>query len=474
MSGRSTPARLALGIVVACAAAAVAVGAVVVPLPHSTTAAVSITAQPAASDAVVACTGPVLASGRDATDASELTDAAAQRLIAGVSAGAPDATEETLLAPDVTSGAGPVAYTAASSDAAVTDVAAAGSSRLSADDVTGFAASACGRAQLETWLTAGSATTGAADLVVLANPGEVAAQVTITVYGAQGASVPAAGTDIVVDAGTQRVIPMAALALGEENPVLQVTASEAPVRASVQASLTRVLDPGGVDQIGPSAVPAARIVIPGVPVTSAPGETGDSDVPTSLRLLAPSADATATVTVYRDATAVGEPQSVPLLAGVPLQLDLAGLDPGSYTVVVEATAPVTGAVWATSGFDAGSDFGWFVAAERLTVASLVAVAAGDDPVLTLFGDGVAQTVTVRADAGAGTATAVEVPADGAAEVSVTAGEVYLIEPDAGADAAGASDAGLYAAVTYAQTGAIAGYAVAPAAAAADAFTVYPR
>ena len=43
-----------------------------------------------------------------------------------------------------------------------------------------------------------------------------------------------------------------------------------------------------------------------------------------------------------------------------------GLEVGTYTVVVTASAPVTGAVRAASGFGAGSDFGWFAAADEVT------------------------------------------------------------------------------------------------------------
>ena len=41
------------------------------------------------------------------------------------------------------------------------------------------------------------------------------------------------------------------------------------MRASLQASLTRILVPGGLDQVGASAVPTEQIIIPGVPVVTA-------------------------------------------------------------------------------------------------------------------------------------------------------------------------------------------------------------
>ena len=471
-SGRFGPVRLGIGLVVAVVAASLGVSVAVLPvsglLPAAAgdRAAVELAALPPAGPSIATCAGPVLAAGRDSANASVLADAAPQALTEGAAGGvAPETT--TLRAPDVADGAGPTVLTVPPIDGAVTDLAAAGSATVAASDLSGFAASACTRAAMESWIVAGSATTGAADLVVLANPGDVAAQVTITVYGATGQTVPAAGSGIVVAAGTQRVVPLAALALGEENPILQITAAEAPVRASLQASLTRILVPSGLDQVGASAVPTEQIVIPGVPVVTAPGAAGESDVATSLRLLAPAADANATVTVVRDgaaAGATGQPQTVALTAGIPLQLDLSGLEIGTYTVVVTATAPVTGAVRAASGFGAGSDFGWFAAADEVTAPALVAVADGPTPQLTLASTSDA-TQTVGLTSADGERTDVTVPAGGSVTVPVTAGAVYRIEP---------GDDGIRAAVTYATGGAVAGYPVPAGDAAASAITVYPR
>lgn len=471
-SGRFGPVRLGIGLVVAVVAASLGVSVAVLPvsglLPAAAgdRAAVELAALPPAGPSIATCAGPVLAAGRDSANASVLADAAPQSLTDGAAGGvAPEST--TLQAPDVADGAGPAVLTVPPTDGAVTDLAAAGSATVAASDLSGFAASACTRAAMESWIVAGSGTTGAADLVVLANPGDVAARVTITVYGATGPAVPAAGAGIVVAAGTQRVVPLAALALGEENPILQITAAEAPVRASLQASLTRILVPGGLDQVGASAVPTEQIVIPGVPVVTAPGTAGESDVATSLRLLAPAADANASVVILRNGGAGGatsQPQDVALTAGIPLQLDLSGLEVGTYTLVVTASAPVTGAVRAASGFGAGSDFGWFAAADEVTAPALAAVADGPAPQLTLASTSdAAQTVGLTGIDGA--RTDVTVPAGGSVTVPVTAGAVYRIEP---------GDDGIRAAVTYATGGAVAGYPVPAGDAAASAITVYPR
>lgn len=458
-----------IGGVVAAASLVGAAGLIWLDLPGLTRDTVEVSAQPPAAASVATCAGPLLASGRDATQASLLTDAAPQAVTAASSANG-EVAEATLAALDVSGGAGPASLTAPPSPGGDrVDLAAAGSSTVRADDATGFAASACTRAEMESWLVTGTGTTGSADLVVLANPGDVASLVTLSVYGASGLVQPAAGKGIVVPAGTQRVVPLAALALGEENPVVRVTATQAPVQAALQSSLTRVLAPIGIDQSAAVAAPATTLVIPGVTVTVAPGEAGASDVSTYLRLVAPSMDGTATVTVRGGAVGSGgsgttaQTQTIPVAAGVPLQLDLSGLAIGTYTVGVEATTPVTGAVWSTTGSAAGSDFAWYTPAPELAAQTLVAVAAGLGAVLTVT-SATEQVVTLDGGAAGGGDDQLRLAAGGSVSVPVTANATYRV----------LTDAPVRAAVSYSGTGSLAGYPVPSGDAAESAIRVYPR
>ena len=458
-----------IGGVVAAASLVGAAGLIWLDLPGLTRDTVEVSAQPPAAASVATCAGPLLASGRDATQASLLTDAAPQAVTAASSANG-EVAEATLAAPDVSGGAGPASLTAPPSPGGDrVDLAAAGSSTVRADDATGFAASACTRAEMESWLVTGTGTTGSADLVVLGNPGDVASLVTLSVYGASGLVQPAAGKGIVVPAGTQRVVPLAALALGEENPVVRVTAAQAPVQAALQSSLTRVLAPIGIDQSAAVAAPATTLVIPGVTVTVAPGEAGASDVSTYLRLVAPSTDGTATVTVRGGAVGSGgsgttaQTQTIPVAAGVPLQLDLSGLAIGTYTVGVEATTPVTGAVWSTTGSAAGSDFAWYTPAPELAAQTLVAVAAGPGALLTVT-SATEQVVTLDGGAASGGDDQLRLAAGGSVSVPVTANATYRVR----------ADAPVRAAVSYSGTGSLAGYPVPSGDAAESAIRVYPR
>ncbi len=465
ISSRIPRARLITGAVIAAAVVAGAVAVALAPWPGVTRTPAVITAAPPAAASLATCDGPILGAGRDSAAASTLTDAASLALVSAASDGSvPSAA--SLTAVDVTGGVGPTAFSAEPVDGVRTDVAGAGSAQLSDADLRGFAASACTRAAMQSWLVGGSGATGAADLVVIANPGDVAARVEITVYGAEGATTPAAGAGLTIAARSQRIIPLAALALGEASPVLQVDASEAPVRASLQTSITRVLVPGGVDQVGTTAVPDTTLTLPGVVVAQPPGDAGASDVPAILRMLAPGGAARATVEIWGPSGPVGDAQTVDLTADVPLELDLTGLPVGTYTVRVDADAPLTAAAWSATGFGEGADFAWFTAADELTAPGLVAIAAGPTPTVTLAASAAAdQIVQVVADAGAGLAREVTVPAGRSVSVDVDPGAVYRIEPSA---------EGLHAAVAYAGAGQIAGYPVQTGEVAAASVDVYPR
>jgi len=438
--------------------------AVTTPWPTAAREPLSVTAVPAPEESILACTGPVLALGRDAGDAGALTDAAVPRVTAATGDGDADPDQSRLAAQNVVDGEGPAVFRAAPQGRTRTDLAAAGSAALADDDLRGFTASACSPPLMESWLVGGSGLTGASDLIVLANPGDVAARVELTVYGALGAAVPATGRDILVPAGTQRVIPMASVALGEGSPVVRVTAAEAPVRASLQTSITRTLIPTGVDQVGAAAAPTETSVIPGFSVVREPGDAGASNTTTLLRILAPAADAEAVVEIRRVGGEIVDTRTVPLTAAVPLELDLDGLATGTYTVRVTAPTPVTAALWEATGYGEGDDFAWHTAADVIGVPSLFAVARGPSPLLVLTNDD-AEDVAVQIvpDAGGGEAVEVTVPAAGSTRYPVRSGAVYQLVP--GGDS-------LRASIGFSDDDQLAGYTVTPADAAAAAVEVF--
>ncbi|MFS0793231.1 DUF5719 family protein [Microbacterium sp. 1P10AE] len=455
----TTSARVIAGSAVAAAVVVGTVAGIAAPWPTRVADPVRVQVTPAPSDTVLACDGPLFALGRTAESAGGLSVAAAQDIVAGPdSAGA----ETSRLTGATGDGSGDAtAFRASPTDRTATAYAAAGSATAASSDLIGFSASACRPPLAESWLVAGASTTGANDLVILSNPGDVAATVQLSIYGAQGVSSPPSGADIVVPARGQRVIPLAGLLLGEESPVVRVVATGAPVRASLQATLTRVLLPGGSDQAAPLAQAATSLVLPGVQVLT----SGGGDTSALLRLLSPGTDASATVTItpVGGDTPAEEPRTIDLPAATPTSLDLSGLAPGAYTVSVEATQPIVGGAWSTTGFGEGADFAWYAPAPAFPASGLVAVAPGAGGSLVISADaaGGAASVTLTPLAG-GDPLTVSVPAGGSAAASVAAG-VYELAPDRP----------VHVAMSYSAPGALAGYPLWPADAAAGALTVLP-
>jgi len=458
----TTSARLLIGTAVSIAAVVAVVTAVSVPWPTVERRPLSVPATPAPAASVIACDGALLSIGRDPTDADAVSVVAPQSVVVGVDVGTLPA-EQRLETTDV--GPGPFAYTAPPVDDRAVDVAATGAATASADDLSGFAASACRPPLLDSWLVGGSGATGAADLVLLANPGTVPATVQLTVYGAAGPQTPPGGVDLVVGPGTQRVVPLAGIALGEETPVVRVSAVGAPIHASLQASITRTLVPGGVDQVGPVAQAETTQVITGITVMRRSAEDGAADEVTVLRMLAPSVATTAhvTVTAAGRAEPVSDPQDVSLEAGKPLELALNGLAPGSYTVAVEGDAPVVAAVWQATGVGEGDDFAWYTPAPEVSVASMFATPGGPTPSLTVVNPSSEPVAVAVTSADGGSPLDVTVPANGSVAVRLAARTLYTLDPDAP----------VRAGLSFAGDGALAGVPVWPADVATPEIVVYP-
>ncbi|KHK98912.1 hypothetical protein LK09_08675 [Microbacterium mangrovi] len=462
-SAVNTGVRLGIAVVVVAAVVTGTALAVAAGLPGHRATPVSTTVSPAAESSVLACDGPILALGRDTASAGKVSVATAQKLTSGSVPGTAPTRTTTLASPDVAGAQGPQSLITPPTGRAPAQVGASVSAQLSAADLSGFAASACQPAIAQSWLVGGSAGTGSNDLVLLANPGAVAATVQVTVYGPSGPQIPPGGADVIVPARTQRVIPLAGLALGTASPVVRIVSSGAPVQASIQTSIIRTLVPGGVDQVSAAESAAKALLIPGVRVTGAAG-AGSSPL-SVLRMLAPNADARATVTVRGPDGRTALTRTVPLTAGQPIEVALEGLKTGTYSVRVTASAAVVAGVWNATGTGAGDDYAWNAAAPSLGTTATVAVPDGAGAVLSVVNSGArTASVTVKPVSG-GPSQTLSLPAGGAKDVPVNPGTVYRLIPRAGGQVA--------AAVSFASAHALAAFPVWAADAASPELTVYP-
>lgn len=450
----ATSARVVTGVVVAAACVIGVVAAIHAPWPVVRHEPAQVEVTPLPGDTVLVCNGDLRALGRDSSAPLDMRSAAAPRLTEAGSSGTPSS--RTLTAPDLIDAGEVRVLTGEVEGRTAPMIAAAESVTVAAEDLTGFAALACGEPRLESWLVGGNVGTGAEDIVILTNAGQVPTTVTLSVYGTMRSA-----RTIVVPAGTQLALPLVSIAAGNESPVVKVEAVGAPVRAVLQSSRVQVLDPAGVDLQDAVAGAQQSVVLTGVQAFPVEGDEADMTV---LRLLSPDADGQADIVVRATGAGAAVTEfAVPLTAETPSDISLSGLPPGTYTVEVEADAAVVAAVRQQDGSGLDSDFAWVTPAPEIAAEVLVAVPAGPSPQLQLANtsDAAATVGLERVD---GTDhEEIVVPAGESVSVDVEAQTTYRLQPTAT----------VHAAVTMTAPGALAVLPVRPGAGAEQAITVYP-
>lgn len=254
-------------------------------------------------------------------------------------------------------------------------------------DLRGSAAASCQRPSTEAWLVGGGTRLGSSARLVLQNPGRTPATVEITLWGPNGPVEVAGAPQYLVPAGTERAVLLEGVAAEQQRVVVRVTASGGQVTAYLQDSRLRGFVPDGVDYVVAGQGPGLRQVVPGVAVTDRDDASGGGGSEggvtdgrgTVLRLLAPDQGTTAEVAFVGSDGIVELPgaQSVPLEAGVVIDVPLGDLPPDVYTVVVTAEQPVVAGAMiirtASGADDVAADE---LPAERAWVASASAGTAG--------------------------------------------------------------------------------------------------
>src|SRR5690606_8964141 len=243
-----------------------------------------------------------------------------------------------------------------------------------------------------------------------------------------------------------------------QQPVVRVTAAGAPLRAVLQSSLIRTLDPSGIDLQDTAGAPSETLTFAGVQVRN----PSDDTPVTVLRLMATDQATHAEVTV-RAAGEIVKEISVPLEAQVPAELGLEDLERGDYSIEVDAGAPVVGATRQTTRIGPGSDFSWMTPAPAISEEVMLAVPKGPGTRLHLVNTQDEDVNVTLAPTTGGAERTTSVPASGARVVDVSAGPTYTL----------ATDAPLHVAILMAGTDALAGWPIWPSAAAQEQIIVYP-
>lgn len=468
--------RAVLGLVVLAVAAATIIASLALPTAHPVTDPVAVNVTPVPTAAVSVCPGPLLASATQGS-ATAVGSFGGIRLVDG-SWGAKVAPAQ-LAAPDdaagTSNGAPPVLTAPAARGAAAAPVVAAAQSQAATgSEMRGLAAAACTAPVNDAWFVGGATSLGQSTLLLLGNPSGVAAIVALQIYSETGEVQAAGASGIVVQPRSQRVVSLAGLAPKLQSPVVHLTSTGSAVTAALEQSAVSGITPLGVDLIGATAAPASHQVIPGAvfsatPATVAAGENAQAGAG-ALRVYAPGTG-TVSVTVgitadrgtrgtaasaARKASALGTAITANVTAGQVQEIPISHVPAGSFTVTVDAARPVVVALRTTTQAANGSDFGWFVAARPLTSdGTAVAVVPGAAALVHFVNPG-SKAITVHVGG-----SVVHVPAGSAIAAAERPGAYPL---------SGAS--GLYASVSVAGPGALAGYVVAPPGAGKTAVAVF--
>ncbi len=450
----ATGARVITGVAVIAACVIGVATAVHAPWPVVAHDPALVEVTPVPGDSILVCNGDLRALGRDAAAPLDMLPAASPSLTTGGTAGAPEA--DRLAVTDLPEAEGPERLTGRVDGRTAPLIAGAESITIAADDLAGYAALPCGQPRLESWLVGGSIDTGTEDIVTLTNAADVPSTVTLSVYG------PARSTrTVIVPARSQTALPLTSFTTGNDVPVVKVSAVGAPVRAALQSSLVRVLDPAGIDL--QDSVPGAqqRLVFTGVEAFPASGD--DSEM-TVLRVLSPGVGARVQVKVHAEGEAgLADEFTVPLEADLPSQVSLSGLEPGRYTVEVEADVPLIAAVRQQDGFGLDSDFAWVMPAPEVDVDVVFAVPSGPAARLQLANTSDADATVTLEPVDGGQAQEIVVPAGETAGVAVAGRTTYRMQ----------TTAPVHAAVALTAPGAIAVMPIQTSAGGEKPITVYP-
>lgn len=450
----ATGARVITGIAVIGACVVGVAAAVHAPWPVIAHEPAQVDVAPVPGDSVLVCNGDLRALGRDSSAPLDMLSAGSPSLTTGGTGG--DPTSEGLAVTDTPDAGEPQVLTGAVDGRTAPLIAGAESVTIAADDLAGYAALPCGVPRLESWLVGGSIDTGAEDIVTLTNAAEVPSTVTLSVYG------PARSTrTVIVPARSQTALPLTSFATGNDVPVVKVSASGAPVRAALQSSLVRVLDPAGIDLQDSVAGPQQKLVFTGVQAFAAGGDDPEMAV---LRVLSPGVDARVQVKVQAEgSTGTADEFIVPVDADLPSQVSLSGLEPGQYTVEVEADVPLIAGIRQQDGFGLDSDFAWVMPAPEIDADVVFSVPSGSGARLQLAN-------TSDRDA---TVTIESLDGGQPQEIVIAAGETGGLEVAGQTTYRMQTTAPVHAAVSLTAPGALAVLPVQPSGGGEKPITVYP-
>ncbi|NWN87782.1 MAG: hypothetical protein HLX51_04455 [Micrococcaceae bacterium] len=323
-------------------------------------------------------------------------------------------------------------------------------------DLAGMSVAACGSAAHQHWLPGATTTTGTTSVVTVSNPSATNSTVNLTVYGEDGPIDASGASGIVLAPGQTQSMLVAGLAPGENSVAVQVSSSGGPVSADIQQHRLDGIVPAGVDTLQ-AATTGSNVVIPGLTIDDdaadiADGSGLDGQSPT-LHVASTGSAASATITLRGPDGPVDLPtkaSAIELAPGATTTVDLSGVEPGTYSVEIDADATVAASATSLAYNPAGDnedatgntsaiDTAYMPSTAPIRGETMVALPSVAEPesqlVLTSSEDDTVTITPVDAEGQMGEEFTQEIAADSAVTVDEEA-SAYLVETGSNAVHAG--------------------------------------
>ena len=320
-----------------------------------------------------------------------------------------------------TSAAAPLV--AVASDGAAPGLVAEQLAAVPSGDLRGASSATCLAPSDDQWLVGGGTQVGRRGRLVLANPHEATADVTVDVLAADGTVRRTPGSTVAVAPHSRVVLLLDALAPGADGPAIHVRSTGGSVTAVLSDTWLEGTTPRGIDDVVASEAPSRHVLVPGVRV----------DGSALLRIAVPGdAEAVAQVRLIGQDGAVDLPDGgvVRVPAGSTQDVTLDSVPAGAYGVEVVADVPVVaGAMVQRRAGDGPGELAW--SASSRPVTSLTGLALADDTdgwrtdvVLTAPRQDAHLDVVTVADDGTTSTAPADVPA-GTTRVVAVSGTTWL-------------------------------------------------
>ncbi|NLB46641.1 MAG: hypothetical protein GX814_02635 [Microbacteriaceae bacterium] len=409
-------ARAVTGVVIlgASAAAVLALGTGLVPLPTIAAPVVSIDVDTSQNAQVsLVCTGAFGELGADPSHPTEAVTGGTTQLVAAGDLG--DQRElSRVQSSGEAQGSAPAVITAPAGAA----VAAAELQQVNTETLFGFTASACAEPTHDQWLVGGGTTLGQSTTLVLGNPAEVPATVQVTLFNGEGQIDAAQTAGVLVPPGSQRIVSLNGYAPGADRLVAHVESTGAAVTAALGISHTVDIRSYAVDTVTRQLAPSTQLVVPAVTNVGQHehGPTGNiheqDDFPVVVRVLAPGGESGGVSIRVLKADGTSESfTGIEVADSAVTDFVIERWPDGGQAVVIEAGVPVVGGVFGSSDVAPNHDYSWFAPAPLLTAGEdhAVAIVPGGELVIANPGSVAAEVLLTRitqpADADAGEADA---------------------------------------------------------------------